>query len=100
MVAEPIGAVDSLRAVDPDHEVPICQHLQPRGWGREWRELTRSGSASPLIGGNSSLLTFLTVATHIAERLRGSMASNFIPSLNQSPFWSTSLTWWCTHGER
>lgn len=63
-------------------------------------ELTGSSSASPLGDGSSPLLTFLTVATHIAERLSGSMASNFIPSLNQSPFWSTSLTWWVTHGER
>lgn len=38
-------------------------------------------------------ITFLTVATHIAERLRGSIASNFMPSLNHSPLWSTSFTW-------
>lgn len=37
-------------------------------------------------------VTFLTVATHIAERLRGSIASNFMPSLNHSPLWSTSFT--------
>lgn len=34
VVAEPVWAVDRLRAVDPDHEVPVCQHLQPRGEGR------------------------------------------------------------------
>lgn len=31
VVAEPVRAVDRLRAVDPDHEVPVCQHLQPGG---------------------------------------------------------------------
>lgn len=40
------------------------------------------------------VLTFLTVATQMADRLRGSMASSFIPSWNQEPLWSTSFT--CT----
>jgi hypothetical protein len=29
--------------------------------------------------------TFMTVATHMADRLRGSMASSFIPSWNLAP---------------
>ena len=41
----------------------------------------------------SETVTFLTVATLIAERFRGSMASSFILSRNHSPFWSTSFTW-------
>lgn len=27
MVAEPVRAIRGFRAVDPDHEVPICQNL-------------------------------------------------------------------------
>lgn len=38
-------------------------------------------------------LTFLIVATHIAERFKGSIASSFIPSLNHSPAESTSFTY-------
>lgn len=28
VVAEPIGAICRFGAVDPNHEVPICQHLR------------------------------------------------------------------------
>lgn len=103
VVAEPVRAVHCLRAVDPDHEVPVRQHLQKGGAGvRWWVESSSAGRSIRFEPSDrsSSLLTFLTVATQIAERLSGSMASNFIPSLNQSPFWSTSLTWRFTHKER
>lgn len=47
MVAEPVRAVDRLRAVDPDHEVPVCQHLQDE----EGAELAWRSWAGPLSQG-------------------------------------------------
>lgn len=89
VVAKPVWAIHRLRAIDADHEVPVRQHLEGSTmllW-REGRSCFKGRTAS------RDTCTFLTVAAHIVERLRGSMASNFIPSLNHSPLWSTSFTW-------
>lgn len=28
VVAKPVGPIHCLRTIDPDHEVPVCQHLK------------------------------------------------------------------------
>lgn len=89
VVAKPVWAIHRLRAIDADHEVPVRQHLKGSRtllW-RESRSCFKEWTVS------RDTCTFLTVAAHIVERLRGSMASSFIPSLNHSPLWSTSFTW-------
>lgn len=45
MVAEPVWSIHCLWAVDPNHEVPICQNLHNREWfwlvgtSLKWRHL-------------------------------------------------------------
>lgn len=89
MVAEPVGAVGRLRAIDTDHQVAVSQDLVRRHRRGEDGTGTRTRTLP--------VLTFLTVATQMADRFRGSMASSFIPSWNQEPLWSTSFTCTGTH---
>lgn len=35
VVAEPIGAICCFGAIDPNHEVPICQHLREENRAQE-----------------------------------------------------------------
>ena len=99
MIAEPVGAIHRLGAVDADHQVPVCQDLEDQGPQLQGPQLQGPQLQGPQVTGATvtgatvtGVLTFLTVATQMADRFRGSMASSFIPSRNQEPLWSTSFT--------
>ena len=57
MITEPVRPVSRLGAVDPDHQIPVCQHLRRRTGllsGDESGGLIKGDTSSGFISGDES----------------------------------------------